>query len=76
MFIIFYYFSIFLQKVILKKKKIYIFNKENLYKWMNLTKKERYDLNKKDSFSYLQKRKSLLEQIRKEYKSVSYKKKK
>ena len=35
---------------------------------MNLTKKERYDLSNKDSASYLNKRKVLLDQIRKEYK--------
>ena len=38
---------------------------------MNLTKKERYDLSKKDSSSYLNKRKVLLDQIRKEYKIIS-----
>jgi len=38
---------------------------------MNLTKKERYDLSKIDSSSYLIQRKSLLDQIRKEYKNIS-----
>jgi hypothetical protein len=38
---------------------------------MNLTKKERFDLSKKESNSYLKKRKSLLDEIRKEYKSIS-----
>ena len=47
------------------------FNKRNLYKWMNLTKKERFDLSKNESNSYLKKRKTLLEEIRKEYKSIS-----
>ncbi len=56
---------------ILKKKKEIKFNKNNLYQWMNLTKKERFDLSKKESNSYLKKRKSLLEEIRKEYKSIS-----
>ena len=56
---------------VLKKKKEIKFNKNNLYQWMNLTKKERFDLSKKESNSYLKKRKSLLEEIRKEYKSIS-----
>ena len=56
---------------ILKKKKEIKFNKNNLYQWMNLTKKERFDLSKKESNSYLKKRKSLLDEIRKEYKSIS-----
>ena len=38
---------------------------------MNLTKKERFNLSKKDSNSYLKKRKTLLEEIRKEYKSIT-----
>ena len=38
---------------------------------MNLTKKERFDLSKNESNSYLKKRKTLLEKIRKEYKSIS-----
>ena len=38
---------------------------------MNLTKKERFDLSKNESNSYLKKRKTLLEEIRKEYKSIS-----
>ena len=55
----------------LKKNKDLKFNKSNLNKWMNLTKKERFDLSKNESNSYLKKRKSLLEEIRKEYKSIS-----
>ena len=55
----------------LKKNKDIKFNKSNLNKWMNLTKKERFDLSKNESNSYLKKRKSLLEEIRKEYKSIS-----
>ena len=47
------------------------FSKSNLYNWMNLTKKERFDLSKNESNSYLKKRKTLLEEIRKEYKSIS-----
>ena len=56
---------------VLKKNKEIKFNKSNLNKWMNLTKKERFDLSKKESNSYLKKRKSLLEEIRKEYKIIS-----
>ena len=58
------------QKV-LKADKPITFNKKNLYKWMNLTKKERYNLLKKDSFNYMDRRKLLLEEIRKEYKEIS-----
>ena len=38
---------------------------------MNLTKKERYKLSKQESVNYLDKRKVLLEEIRKEYKKIS-----
>ena len=38
---------------------------------MSLSKKERYDLSKKESISYLNKRKVLLDEIRKEYKKIS-----
>ena len=38
---------------------------------MNLTKKERYNLSKQESINYLNKRKVLLEEIRKEYKKIS-----
>ena len=58
------------QKV-LKAKKLTTFNKKNLKNWMNLTKKERYNLSKQDSFNYLDKRKLLLDEIRKEYKKIS-----
>ncbi len=58
-------------KKVFKKYREIKFNKSNLYEWMNLTKKERFDLSKKESNSYLKKRKSLLEEIRKEYKSIS-----
>ena len=54
-----------------KAKKIIIFNKNNLNNWMNLTKKERYNLSKQESITYLNKRKVLLEEIRKEYKKIS-----
>ena len=49
------------------------FNKKNLNNWMNLTKKERYNLSKQDSIQYFNKRKVLLEEIRKEYKRISKK---
>ena len=58
------------QKV-LKTKKLTTFNKKNLNNWMNLTKKERYNLSKQDSFNYMDRRKLLLDEIRKEYKKIS-----
>ena len=58
------------QKVF-KSKKITTFNKKNLNNWMNLTKKERYNLSKQDSIKYMDRRKLLLEEIRKEYKKIS-----
>ena len=58
------------QKVF-KSKKITIFNKKNLNNWMNLTKKERYNLSKQDSVKYMDRRKLLLDEIRKEYKKIS-----
>ena len=56
---------------VLKAKKLTVFNKKNLNNWMNLTKKERYNLSKQDSFSYMHRRKHLLDEIRKEYKKIS-----
>jgi len=58
------------QKVF-KAKKLTTFNKKNLNNWMNLTKKERYNLSKQESFNYMDKRKLLLDEIRKEYKKIS-----
>ncbi len=58
------------QKV-LKAKKLATFNKKNLNNWMNLTKKERYNLSKQDSIKYMDRRKLLLDEIRKEYKKIS-----
>jgi len=55
----------------LKAKNLTTFNKKNLNNWMNLTKKERYNLSKQDSFNYLDRRKLLLDEIRKEYKKIS-----
>ena len=55
----------------MKAKKLITFNKENLNNWMNLTKKERYNLSKQDSVNYMDRRKLLLDEIRKEYKKIS-----
>ena len=58
------------QKVF-NSKKITTFNKKNLNNWMNLTKKERYNLLKQDSVNYMDRRKLLLDEIRNEYKKIS-----
>ena len=58
----------YLSKIFIKKRGLQ-FNKENLYSWMNLTKKERFNLSKIDSMNYLAERKNLLNQIRNEYKN-------
>ena len=58
----------YLTKIFIKKGGLK-FNKETLYHWMNLTKKERFNLSKKDSMNYLIERKYLLNQIRNEYKN-------
>ena len=60
------------QKVF-NSKKITTFNKKNLNNWMNLTKKERYNLSKQDSVNYMDRRKLLLDEIRNEYKKISRK---
>ena len=73
-FIIFYlknFLKLKRKQKVLKAKKLITFNKKNFNNWMNLTKKERYNLSKQDSFDYLDKRKLLLEEIRKEYKKIS-----
>ena len=57
----------------LKAKKLTTFNKKNLNNWMNLTKKERYNLSKQDSVNYMDRRKLLLDEIRTEYKKISRK---
>jgi len=57
----------------LKAKNLTTFNKKNLYDWMNLTKKERYNLAKQDSVNYKDRRKLLLDEIRNEYKKISKK---
>jgi len=56
-----------------KAKKLTTFNKKNLNDWMNLTKKERYNLSKQDSVNYMDRRKLLLDEIRTEYKKISRK---
>ena len=53
-----------------KKKEGFKFNKENFNSWMNLTKRERFNLSNRDSINYLIERKSLLNQIREEYKNT------
>ena len=58
---------------LLKAKKLTTFNKKNLNDWMNLTKKERYNLSKQDSVNYMDRRKLLLDEIRNEYKKISRK---
>ena len=55
----------------MKAKKLTTFNKKNFNNWMNLTKKERYNLSKQDSVKYLDRRKLLLDEIRNEYKKIS-----
>ena len=60
------------QKVF-KAKKLITFNKKNLNNWMNLTKKERYNLSKQDSVNYKDRRKLLLDEIRNEYKKITRK---
>ena len=55
----------------LKTKNPTTFNKKNFNNWMNLTKKERYNLLKQDSLNYMDKRKILLDEIRNEYKKIS-----
>jgi len=74
---IFFYLRNFLKlnrkQKVLKAKKLTTFNKKNLNNWMNLTKKERYNLSKQDSVNYLDRRKLLLDEIRTEYKKRSRK---
>ena len=54
----------------MKANKLTTFNKKNLNNWMNLTKKERYNLSKQDSVNYMDRRKLLLNEIRNEYKKI------
>ena len=72
---IFFYLRNFLElnrkQKVLKANKLTTFNKKNLNNWMNLTKKERYNLSKQDSVNYMDRRKLLLDEIRNEYKKIS-----
>ena len=74
---IFFYLRNFLKlnrkQKVLKAKKLTTFNKKNLNNWMNLTKKERYNLSKQDSVNYMDRRKLLLDEIRNEYKKIAKK---
>ena len=75
-FIFFYlrnFFKFNRKKKVFKVKKLTTFNKKNLNNWMNLTKKERYNLSKNDSLNYMDRRKLLLDEIRTEYKKISRK---
>ena len=65
------FFKLNRKQKVLKAKKLTTFNKKNLNNWMNLTKKERYNLSKQDSVNYLDRRKLLLDEIRNEYKKIS-----
>ena len=67
------FFKLNRKQKVFKSKKIITFNKKNLNNWMNLTKKERYNLSKQDSVNYMYKRKLLLDEIRNEYKKISRK---
>ena len=74
--IVLFFYSIYLSKLIFNKKffkakKFKTFNKRNLNNWMDLTKKERYNLSEKESTTYMKKRKVLLTEIRKEYERIS-----
>ena len=74
MFIFFYlmnFIKLNKKQKVLKTKKLTTFNKKNLNNWMNLTKKERYNLSKQDSINYMDRRKLLLDEIRNEYKKIS-----
>jgi len=72
---IFFYLRNFLKlnrkQKVLNAKKLTTFNKKNFNNWMNLTKKERYNLSKQDSVNYMDRRKLLLDEIRNEYKKIS-----
>ena len=74
---IFFYLRNFLKlnrkQKVLNAKKLTTFNKKNFNNWMNLTKKERYNLSKQDSVNYMDRRKLLLDEIRNEYKKISRK---
>tara|TARA_B100000214_G_C23522454_1_gene425660 strand:+ start:215 stop:466 length:252 start_codon:yes stop_codon:yes gene_type:complete len=69
LFLILYLGYLKIVKQPLIRKKNYEFSRRNLYKWMNLSKNERYNLSKNQSGIYFSKRKDLLDKIRKEYKT-------
>ena len=73
--LIFFYLRNFLnfngKKKVSEGKKFITFNRKNFNDWMKLTKKERYNVSKKESITYLNKRKMLLREIRNEYKKIS-----
>ena len=58
-------------RILRKPDTIFKLNRKNFYTWMNFSKKERYELAKKESVTYLNQRKNLLKQIRNEYKNIS-----
>jgi len=66
-----HYLKLKRKQKVLKTKKFITFNKKNFNNWLNLTKKERYNLSKQDSLNYMDRRKILLEEIRNEYKKIS-----
>ena len=74
---IFFYLRNFLKlnrkQKVLNAKKLTTFNKKNFNNWINLTKKERYNLSKQDYVNYMDRRKLLLNEIRNEYKKISRK---
>ena len=75
-FIVFYlrnFLKLNRKQKVLNAKKLISFNKKNFNNWMNLTKKERYNLFKQDSVNYMDRRKLLLDEIRNEYKKISRK---
>ena len=63
-------FKLNISKKVFKNQRFKTFNKSNLNKWMNLTKKERYNKSRKESVSYFKNRKVLLDEIQKEYKRM------
>ena len=67
------FLKLYRKQKVLKAKKLTTFNKKNLNNWMNLTKKERYNLSKQDSVRFMNRRKLLLDEIRNEYKKISRK---
>ena len=69
-FALFFFLYFKYKKKPINDKRGFEFSRKNFYKWMNLSKSERYKMAKKDSDSYFSKRKNLLNEIRKEYKTL------